>query len=131
MGAISETGKRFTRLALDQRSSEEDLLWVSGLTDLKKDISQGVLLVGLESNMKINCGFVGRGTQADPISRDDVPLVFCNHLVSRSRDLEGHCGTSEEGGSKDREHRESEVAHNCKKASRGERALSTKASLSN
>ena len=116
MGAISETGKRFTRLALEQRSSEEDLLWVSGLTDLKKDMSQGVLLVGLESNMKINCGLVGRGTQADPISRDDVPLVFCDHLVPRRRDLEGHCKTAEdEGDSNDREHRESAVAHNCKR----------------
>ena len=74
-----------------------------GLTDLMKDVSQGVLLVGLESNMEINRGTDGRGTQASPIVRDDVPLVFYNHVVPRCRDSEGHSGTNEERSRKDRE----------------------------
>ena len=111
MGAISETGKRYSRLTLEHRSSEDGLLWVSRLADLKKDVSQGVLLVRLESNMEIDRGAVWRGTQADPVVRDGVPLMFYNHIAPRCRDSEGHSGTSEEGGNKDREHRESEVAH--------------------
>ena len=121
--------KEYTGLTLEQRSSEEDFLWVPGLADLEKDVSQGVLLVGLKSNIEIDCGFVGRGTQGNPVVRDDVPLVFCNHIVLRCRDSEGHCETTKEGGSEDREHRESEVAHNCKKA-RGEMALRTRAWMS-
>ena len=32
-----------------------------GLADLMKDVSQGVLLVGLESNIKVDRGFVVGG----------------------------------------------------------------------
>ena len=126
MSTISETGKRYTGLTLEQRSSEEDLLWVPGLADLEKDVSQGVLLVRLKSNIEIDCGFVGRGTQTNPVVRDDFPLVFCNHIVLRCRDSERHCEATKEGGSKGREHRESQMAHNCKKAG-GEMALGTRA----
>ena len=66
------------------------------MADLMKDVSQGVLLVGLESNMEINCGTDGRGTQASPVVRGDVPLVFYNHVVPRCRDSEGRSGTNEE-----------------------------------
>ena len=98
-----------------------------GLADLMKDVSQGVLLVGLESNIKIDRGFVVGGSYADPVVWDDVPLVFFDHIVPRGRE-EGHRGTTEEGGSEDREHRGSEVAHNCEKASRGERYSRTRLS---
>ena len=54
-----------------------------GLADLIKDVSQGVLVLRLEGNTKIDCSVVGRGAQAEPVVRDDVPLVFYNHIVSR------------------------------------------------
>ena len=112
MGAISETKKRYTRSSFDQRSSEEDFLWVPGLADLVKDVNQGVLLVGLECYMEIDCALVGRGTQAAPVVRDDIPLVFYNQAAPRCRDSEGCRRTKEERGSKDQEYREPEVAHN-------------------
>ena len=67
--------------------------------------------------MEIDSGVVRRGTLAEPVVRDVVPLVFYNHIVPRYRDSEGYRGTTEERSSKNREYRESEVAHNCKKAS--------------
>ena len=61
--------------------------------------------------MEIDPGFLGRGTQASPIVRDDVPLVFYNHVVPMCRDSEGRSGTNEERSRKDQEYRETEVAH--------------------
>ena len=75
--------KQYTRLTLGQRSSEEDLLWVPGLADLMKDVIQGVLVLGLESNLEFDVGIVGRRTQAEPVVRNDIPLVFYNHIVPR------------------------------------------------
>ena len=89
------------------------------MADLVKDVSQGALVLGLESDMEIDSGVIRWGTLAEPVVRDVVPLMFYNHIVPRCRDSKGHCGTTEEHGSKNREHiehRESEV-HNCKKAS--------------
>ena len=75
--------KQYTRLTLGQRNSEEDLLWVPGLADLTKDVIQDVLLLRLESNMEFDGGIVGRKTQAEPVVRDAIPLVFYNHVASR------------------------------------------------
>ena len=52
-----------------------------GLADLVKDVDQGVLVLGVESNMKIDCDVVARGAQAEPVVRDGIPLVFYNHVV--------------------------------------------------
>ena len=82
-----------------------------GLADLVKDINQGVLLAGLECYMEIDCAVFGRGTQADPVVRDNIPLVFFNHVALRRRDSEGCRRTDEERGRKDQEHREPEVGH--------------------
>ena len=65
------------------RSSEEDSLWMPGLADLVKDVNQGVLVLRLERDMKFDRGAVGRGTLADPVVRDVVPLVFYNHIAPR------------------------------------------------
>ena len=88
-----------------------------GLADLVQGVSQGVFVLGLESDMEIDSGVVRRGTLAKPVVRDVVPLMFYNYIVPRCRDWEGYRGTTEERSSKNREYRESEVAHNCKKAS--------------
>jgi hypothetical protein len=66
-----------------ERSSEEDVLWVPGLADLVKGIDQGVLAVGLERNMEVDRGAVGRVTHADPVVRDGIPLVLYKHFVPR------------------------------------------------
>ena len=89
-----------------------------GLADLVNGVSQGVLVLGLESNIEIDSGVIGRKTQAEPVVRDVVPLVFYNHIVWWCTDSEGCGGTTEEHGRKDGEHRESEVVHDCKKATR-------------
>ena len=112
MGAISETKKRYTRSSFEQRCSDKYLLWVPGLADLIKDVNQGVLLVGLKCYMEIDCAVIGRGTQAEPVVRDDFPLVFYNHVFLRRRDSEERRRINEECGSKYQEHREPEVAHN-------------------
>ena len=91
------------------------MLWVPGLADLVKGVKQGILALGLESNMEFDRVVIGRWTQAEPVVWDDIPLVFYHHVVLRRRDSDGHRGTTE----KHQEHRESKVAHNCKKASRG------------
>ena len=109
MGAISET--KCSQSSFEQRSIDEYLLWVPGLADLVKDVNQGILLVGLECYMEIDCALVGRGTQAAPVVRGDIPLVFDNHVAPRRRYSEERRRANEERGSKDQEYREPEVAH--------------------
>ena len=68
------------------------------LADFVKDVSQGVLVLRLESNIEIDRSVVGRKTLADPVVRDDVPLVFYNHILSRRWDSERERGATKERG---------------------------------
>jgi hypothetical protein len=56
---------------------------VPGLADLLKCVAQGILAVGLERNVEINCGAIGRVAQGDPIVRGMNPLVFYKHFTPR------------------------------------------------
>ena len=49
---------------------------VPGLVDLIKDVDQGTVVVGPESNMEFDRGVIGRGTQVEPVVQDGISLVF-------------------------------------------------------
>ena len=77
------------------------MLWVPGVADLVKGVSQCVLAVRLESNIEVDDGVVGRLTQADPVVRDGLPLVLYTHIAPIRR--EGSLMTSEGRSDKYRE----------------------------
>ena len=59
------------------------MLWVPGLADLVKGVDQGVLVLWLERYMEIDRVVIERWTQAKPVVRDSVPLVFYHHVILR------------------------------------------------
>ena len=59
------------------------MLWVPGLADLVKGVNQGVLVLGLESNMEFDRVVIERWTQVEPVVRDGIPLVFYHHVILR------------------------------------------------
>jgi len=61
----------------------EDVLWMPGAADLVKLVYQGVLTLGLERNVKVDCGVRRRAAQALPVLRDGVPGVLDVHVVPR------------------------------------------------
>jgi hypothetical protein len=67
----------------EQRSSEEDVPWVARFADLVKCIDQGILALGHERNVEVDCRAIVRVTLANPVARDGIPLVLNNHVVPR------------------------------------------------
>jgi|HubBroStandDraft_3_1064219.scaffolds.fasta_scaffold728530_1 hypothetical protein len=59
----------------------DDVLWMLRAADLVQRVNQGVLVAGLESNVKVDRGVGGRIAQAFPVLRDGVPGVFDAHIV--------------------------------------------------
>ena len=60
-----------------------DVLWMRRLADLIKCVNQGILTVGLERNVKVDCGAGRRVAQALPVLRDGAPRVFDVHVALR------------------------------------------------
>jgi len=54
-----------------------------GFTDLVDGVSQGVLTLGLERNVKVNCGARRWAAQALPVLRDGIPGVLDVHVIPR------------------------------------------------
>ncbi len=59
----------------------ENVLWMLGAADLVESVNQGVLTVGLESNVEVDRSAGGRATQALPVLRDGVPGVLGLHII--------------------------------------------------
>ena len=53
------------------------------LADLIKCVNQGVLTVGLERNVKVDCGAGRWVAHALPVLRDGVPRVLGVHVAPR------------------------------------------------
>jgi len=61
----------------------EYVLSMPGAADLVKRVDQGVLTLGLERNVKVDCGARRRAAQALPVLRDGVPGVLDVHVIPR------------------------------------------------
>ncbi len=77
------------------------MLWIA---DLVECLNQDVFAMGLERNVEVDGGAVGRGTKTLPVGRDGVPRVHLTYVTPkccrRRREIgEGYCR-------KDREDRE-------------------------
>jgi hypothetical protein len=59
----------------------ENILRMPWAADLVENVDQGVLTLGLERKIKVNCGTGRRAAQAPPVLRDGVPGVHGVHVV--------------------------------------------------
>ncbi len=57
------------------------MLSVPGFADLVKRVYQGVFVLGLERNVKVDRGAHGRVTQALPVRWDGIPCVLNVYVV--------------------------------------------------
>ena len=78
-------------------SDEDDVLLVPGVANFVECVGQGVLAVGLECEVEVDCGVGGRGTKTLPVGQDGVPRVPHTYITPkwcRSRHEVGE-GTTE------------------------------------
>ena len=62
-------------------SALDDVLWMPRAADLVQRVDQGVLMKGLESNVKVDRGVESRMAQTLPVLWDGVPGVLDTHIV--------------------------------------------------
>src|SRR6266702_5608612 len=85
------------------------------ITDLVEGVNQVILTVGLEREVEVDRGFIGRVAQVLPVLWDVITYIY-PHFVPTW--CEGRREAAENCGGKGREHGEGVTAHDDRKSPR-------------